>query len=142
MRSTGDVTPPLLSSIPSDILAVNNDGLLVCWFVGLCLCIAGQSTKPGHNQSAAVTMASEATPLRIKRVVSGTVEGCDLRAFDNGVAFNELQHGHRLVKMAGAPAAANPAGAFLPRMCSRTLMDAVTYFLSLLFAWFFADVRC
>lgn len=52
-----------------------------------------------HDEAGAVTIAEETEPLAVRRVVSGTVEGVDLRAFQSGVAFNELVQRHGVVKV-------------------------------------------
>ena len=54
----------------------------------------------GHNEASARAMAAASTPLAIKNVVSGSVEGVDLDAFEGGVAFNELVQGHGALKSA------------------------------------------
>lgn len=47
----------------------------------------------GHNEDSAQKMAAEKSPLRIQHVVSGSVEGVDLDAFESGIAFDELVQG-------------------------------------------------
>lgn len=47
----------------------------------------------GHDEATARAMAAEAAPLAIRRVVSGSVEGVDLRAFHSGFAVSELDQG-------------------------------------------------
>jgi zinc protease len=55
----------------------------------------------GHDEDSARTMAAVEAPLAIRRVVSGSVEGVDLRAFHSGVAVNELVQHHG--KQKGGP---------------------------------------
>ena len=53
------------------------------------------------DEEGALRIAGETAPLEIRRVVSGSVEGCDLNAFQSGVAFNELVKGHGICKRTG-----------------------------------------
>ena len=53
----------------------------------------------GYDESEALKMVTETNkPLTIQHVVSGSVEGVDLRAFQSGVAFNELVQRHSVEK--------------------------------------------
>lgn len=49
-------------------------------------------------------IAAETTPLLIKAVFAGTVEGSELEMFQSGMAYDELQHGHVMRKQPGQPA--------------------------------------
>lgn len=53
------------------------------------------------DEEGALKIAWETEPLAIRRVVSGSVEGCDLDAFQSGEAFNELVKGHGICKRSG-----------------------------------------
>ena len=53
----------------------------------------------GYNELEALKMVTETEqPLTIRHVVSGSVEGVDLRAFESGIAFNELIKDHSVEK--------------------------------------------
>ena len=55
----------------------------------------------GHDEASAQTMAAEDSPLQIRHVVSGSVQGVDLDAFESGVAFDELVQGAGQRKIRG-----------------------------------------
>ena len=55
----------------------------------------------GSCEEDATAMAEESTPLQIRHVVSGSVEGADLAAFESGLCFDELVQYRGMSKAVG-----------------------------------------
>ena len=92
----------------------------------LCPCPLAIGRARAHVRVAfplspgAVRIAEETEALRIRHVVSGTVEGCDLDAFESGVAFNELQKGpHTMDDALSRPSCLCRLARALPSPCPR-----------------------